>query len=301
METKHDKDQYWNKQRAHFRREFLKRSRKVQEWKQKIDKESEDYYAQGYDSHKRLEQVAKEICPYDPAKGMSILRRHYLFKKVEPYLFGTEPDMEEILALESMSPIEIVFDDGTKIIKTKYYDYFERALFDGQEVYERSLQDWKMIRNHWPILHAEQEMLGITSDEPLLAIDGVNKKEGTIMLRIHIDRQKGDIVRDIMCLLTLLKRESELIDNIKLGSSKKPQWDVYDKYLQVYDMKRANPKMQWSEIAKIVFPEEVTRERKPTHRKIRRKELVTNSAVSKVFRYWKEANKMVNKEGWKQI
>lgn len=145
-------------------------------------------------------------------------------------------------------------------------------------------------------------MLGITSDdEPLLAIDGVNRKEDTIMLRIHIDRQKGDIVRDIKSLLTLLKRESELIDNIKLAGSKKPQWDVYDKYLQVYDLKKANSEMEWSEIAKIIFPEEVARERKPTHRKIRKKELATNSAVSKVFRYWKEANKMVNKGGWKQI
>jgi hypothetical protein len=77
--------------------------------------------------------------------------------------------------------------------------------------------------------------------------------------------------------------------------------DVYEKYLQVYDLKDANPQMEWSEIAKLVFPAEVIKEHNAPHRKTRKKELASNSSVSKVFRYWKEADKMINKEGWRQI
>jgi hypothetical protein len=80
----------------------------------------------------------------------------------------------------------------------------------------------------------------------------------------------------------------------------KPRWDVYDKYVQVYDLKKANPNMEWSEIAKIVIPEEVEKHGAP-HRKTRKTELPSKTTIDKIRHYWREANKMINKEGWKKI
>jgi len=80
----------------------------------------------------------------------------------------------------------------------------------------------------------------------------------------------------------------------------KPRWDVYDKYIQVYDLKKANPNMEWSEIAKIVIPQEVENHRAP-FRKTRKTELPPKTTVDKVRHYWREANKMIDKGGWKKI
>lgn len=81
----------------------------------------------------------------------------------------------------------------------------------------------------------------------------------------------------------------------------RPQWDVYGKYLQVYDLRMQYPEMEWSEIAKRIFPDEVEKDRKPVHRKIRKTELPFKTAIDKVRHYWREADRMINKEGWKQI
>lgn len=127
----------------------------------------------------------------------------------------------------------------------------------------------------------------------------VDKEEKTIIIKIHLDRKKEDIIKDIKFLLDRLNKEAK---RYKVDfKAKKPQWDVYEKYFQVYDLKETNPKMEWSEIAKIVFPSEIIREHNAPHRKTRKKELASNSSVSKVFHYLKEANKMINKGGWRQI
>jgi hypothetical protein len=130
-------------------------------------------------------------------------------------------------------------------------------------------------------------------------IHAVDKGEKTVIIKIHLDRKKEDIIKDVKFLLDLLGKEAKVY-KVDL-KAKKPQWDVYDKYLQVYDLKEANPEMEFSGIAKLVFPDEVIKEHNAPHRKTRKKELASNSSVSKVFRYWKEANKMINKEGWRQI
>jgi hypothetical protein len=149
-------------------------------------------------------------------------------------------------------------------------------------------------------------LLDLQSPDPIsfLTLNAVNKKDRTITIKIHLDRQKEDIKNDLEFLLKLLALEAKMFD-LDIGISKKPQWDIYDKYLQVYDMKKANPKMEWSEIAKEVFPREVDRNRVPVQalgsRKIRKSEKAYDTAVSKVRYFWKEANKMINKGGWRQI
>lgn len=132
-------------------------------------------------------------------------------------------------------------------------------------------------------------------------IYAVDKEEKTIIIKIYLNRKKEDIIKDVRFLLDLLDKEAKRY-KVDL-KAKKPRWggDVYDDYLRVFDLKEANPKMEWSEIAKLVFPGEVIKEHNAPHRKTRKKELASNSSVSKVFHYWKEANKMINKGGWRQI
>ena len=137
--------------------------------------------------------------------------------------------------------------------------------------------------------------------EEFLKIHAVEKEEKTVIVKIRLDRKKDDIVRDIKFLLELLREEAQIY-GVDL-KAKKPRWRdrVYDDYLRVFDLKKANPRMEWSEIAKMVFPGEVIKGHNAPHRKTRKKELASNSSVSKVFHYWKEANKIINKEGWRQI
>lgn len=309
METNHEITTIGGlyKQRLDHRIEFLRRSKRFQEWKDRIDKELGPdlghFVKDDVRSMKRIEQVAKEMFPHDQIKGLSCIVDRYILKNIMPD-FGNDGEedpihwnLETFLAMENLSPIEIIFSNGDKISRIKFLDYFEKMIFQYKgENFDKSLEDWKEERKDNSLMNEVED----ADSSDLLALDCVDKKENTIMIKIHIDRQQKDILHDIVYLLKLLKWESDLLDT-DLGKSKKPQWDVYDKYLQVYDLKEANPKMEWSEIAKIVFPEEVERERKAVHRKTKKKELATDSAVSKVFRYWKEANKMINEGGWKQI
>jgi hypothetical protein len=130
-------------------------------------------------------------------------------------------------------------------------------------------------------------------------IYAVDKKEKTIIGKICLGRKKEDIFKDVRFLLDLLDKEAK---RYKVDfKAKKPRWGVYDDYLRVFDLKEAKPEMEWSEIAKLVFPGEVIKEHNAPHRKTRKKELASNSSVSKVFHYWKEANNMINKGGWRQI
>jgi hypothetical protein len=97
--------------------------------------------------------------------------------------------------------------------------------------------------------------------EEFSTIHGVNKGEKTVIVKVHLDRKKEDIVKDVKFLLDLLNKEAK---SYKVDlKAKRPQWDVYDKYLQVFDLKKTNPNMEWSEIAKIVIPEEVEKHRAP--------------------------------------
>ena len=101
--------------------------------------------------------------------------------------------------------------------------------------------------------------------EGFSTIHAVDKGEKAVIIKIHLDRKKEDIIKDVKFLLGLLNREAK---SYKVDlKAKKPQWDVYEKYLQVYDLKDANPQMEWSEIAKLVFPAEVIKEHNAPHRK----------------------------------
>jgi hypothetical protein len=151
-------------------------------------------------------------------------------------------------------------------------------------------------RNEWLGLNYKELPSELEEFSDIYAVD---KEEKTIIIKIYLGRKKEDIIKDVKFLLDLLDKEAKRY-KVDL-KAKKPRWGVYDDYLKVYDLKEAKPEMEWSEIAKLVFPGEVIKEHNAPHRKTRKKELASNSSISKVFHYWKEANKMINKEGWRQI
>jgi hypothetical protein len=149
----------------------------------------------------------------------------------------------------------------------------------------------------WYGLNYEELTIDVGGDEHF-KIHSVDKQEKTVIVKVHLDRKKEDIIKDVKFLLDLLYKEAK---SYKVDlKAKKPQWDVYDKYIQVYDLKKADPNMEWSDIAKKVIPEEVNKHEAP-HRKTRKTELPSKTAIDKVRYYWREADRMIDKKGWMKI
>jgi hypothetical protein len=110
----------------------------------------------------------------------------------------------------------------------------------------------------------------------------VDKGNKTVTIKIHLDRKKKEILNDIGLFLDILKREA-IHYNIDLKRPK-PHWDIYDKFLEVHDLRREDrKKWSWSKIARKMFPGEPLR-----------------SAIDKVRHYDRQAKKMIS-GGWRQI
>jgi hypothetical protein len=293
-------------QRLKYRVKFIERNEEFKKILEEIERETsidipkEDEPRR--EQVKRIVELGGRLFPNDPIIGAGLILRLYYLEKLEDLQREKEQiqvdskwGLYEYMAENSMSPIEIVYNDGKKIFGSTYLNNSEPWIFKyTDELYNKTKTIWKEERE-------DDERTGFKGLTPnSLALDAVNKEERTITIKIHLDRQKEEIKKQMDFLFELLEWEAEYLEE-DLGASKRPQWDVYDRYLQVYDLRKANPKMKWDEIAKRVFPEEIERERKAAHRKIKKGELATDSAVNKVFRYWKEANKMIDKGGWKQI
>lgn len=178
-------------------------------------------------------------------------------------------------AVEAIPAVEIVFSKGQKIIESKFLDYSE--LFN-------LLHSTKIFGKRW-------------RQENDLTLDAV-KKDETILIKVHLDRQINNIIGDIKYLFDLIRWERK-VEGKDSKSAKRPHWDVYDKYIEVYDLKKNNPQMSWSDIAIKIFPEET--HKNLAHTKPRKSLKPHPSAVDKVRHYWREANKMINQGGWKQI
>lgn len=187
---------------------------------------------------------------------------------------------------ERLTPIEIVATKGKKILESVFLPHSEELDFEDR--WPKSLDDWKKERMKHP---------GWSNKRSNLILDAYNKKENTILIKLHLDRQKEDLRRDFDFLLDLLEFEAELL-NVDLSSPKKSRWDVYDKFLQVYDMKKQNPKMNRSEIAEKLFPDDKYKNPNKNGRKEYRMPLW---ALENVRHYQDEADKMINKGGWRQI
>ena len=80
--------------------------------------------------------------------------------------------------------------------------------------------------------------------------------------------------------------------------SVRPRFGEFDKYIRVYDFKKANPKISWSDIAEKVFPQETYSN---PNKRGKKKTLVSQTAIDKVRHYYREADKMINKGGWRRL
>jgi len=128
-------------------------------------------------------------------------------------------------------------------------------------------------------------------------LNAAHKEDKTIQIKIHLNRKKGNILKDISSLLDFIEKEAKYRKfNLK---GLKPHWDEYEKYLRVYDLKKEHPMLTWAEIAKEIFPDEVKENVSP--HKFHTKTVAKQYAKDKVRYYWNRANIMINKGGWKEI
>ncbi len=117
-------------------------------------------------------------------------------------------------ASSRLSPIEIVYDENIKDLDCSWLSFDE----------EDSL-----------------------NDSICMAVD---REEKTIVIKIHLDRKREDIIKGVEYLLTFLKKEGKSADiDFKRP---KPHWDEFDKYLKVYDLRKEGK--SWKKIATQVFP-----------------------------------------------
>jgi hypothetical protein len=118
---------------------------------------------------------------------------------------------------------------------------------------------------------------------------------------INLDRKKEDIHKDIDLLFEVLKIEAKQRKRKPWHSPKRPQFDIYEKIIQVYDMLNESPPKSWSEIAKRIFPDEVhppeARSKKPR----KQESSATPNAINKAMHYAKVAKEMIEEGGWRQI
>jgi hypothetical protein len=283
--------------RMSYKTEFIRRNRRFKEIKGKIVKtrsESDDYR---YHFRKDME-FGKELLPEKPVLGAAII--HGALHTAETLQqFSNGKDLEEMLGIAGgLSTIDLVFSRDGEIYNAPNLNYGEPFIFDDlAESEQKTVDDWKKEREEAPDLFEEGGYQGV--EENILSLDAVDKKNKTILIRIHLDRKKEDIRRDITFLINLLEWESRKL-SVPLGNPKKPQWDVYDKYLQVHDLKKTNPEMSWSDIALKVFPRETVKNTS-YKRKPRRPTLPQQTAIDKVKNYWKQANIMINEGGWRRI
>lgn len=276
----------------------------------------------------KILELGKRLFPDDAAKGASMI--------IQFALRNTLEDLEEILAQEglpTLSGIEVVLSAGNEIIGTHPVEYFESDIF-RLSAKNKSLKRWigdhgfseynKGALPRTDTAGAEDEddyeaeedaraerkghLRHLLRTGNTLALDGVDAKDRTILVKIRLNRNKEDLQQDLNYLLNLLELEVEKLNlNFVFPKVRKSRWDketskkdAYEKYLHVYDLKKDNPNLEWSEIAKEVFPNEVE-DNIPAHRKARKTQMPSRTAIDKVRYYWRMANEMINQGAWKRI
>jgi hypothetical protein len=117
-------------------------------------------------------------------------------------------------------------------------------------------------------------------------LNAVDKKEKTILVRIHLERKKENILWDIGLLVGSITKEAKY-RKFPLQRPK-PHWDEYQKYLDVWDL-RVKKGMKFPAIAKKVLPK-YFEGKKPE----------PEAAINLVKHYFRQAKAMINGR-WKQI
>jgi len=79
---------------------------------------------------------------------------------------------------------------------------------------------------------------------------------------------------------------------------RRPGDDEFQKCMKVYDLKEESPKMSWADIAEEVI---VGCTYENPNKRGKKKVLVYQWAIDKVRDYYKVADNLINKEGWRQL
>lgn len=279
-----EKEEQLNR-RIFYKAEFLRRNKKFQEFKE----EYESFMSEG--KYAEIMGSIEEKLPEFASIPINFLLELFEFD----LKFPERPVSADIIESYDFPAIEVLlYDKNNKNrIIWNHYDFYKEGnadFFNNAVKEQYIMHEIKSVREEEVVFSPEMKF-------PVLSIDAVNREDKTVMVKVHLDRSREDIRRDLDFLLNLLDNEAK---HYKVDFKKvKPQWDIYDKYIQVYDLKKNNSKMTWLEIAKEVFPDQVYKDISP-HRKLPR-ELVSPLLKDTVRKYWKVANEMINKEGWKRI
>lgn len=205
-----------------------------------------------------------------------------LYLSIQELEEGKDEFLNELKKVVAGVPsIEVIYGSG-KGVKSVALNYLAR-----NEQYFRSIDNWRKKRTDQFSKHGRFFSL----------LNAVHKEDKTIQIKIHLNRKKENILKDIHSLIDFIAKEAKYRKfNLKRP---KPHWDEYEKYLRVYDLKKEHPTLTWSEIAKDILPDEIEKHVSPHKQQI--KILATQTAKDKVRYYWNRANIMINKGGWKEI
>jgi hypothetical protein len=165
-------------------------------------------------------------------------------------------------------------------------------------------ENMTQVVRSWP--DQQIRLLSFTKGRKLERLTKKNcPKQITIVVKIdplipfEKEYLKNQVIQRFQTHLDMLLEAQKRV--FKRKSATSHHWDVYEKYLEVYDLKKNNDKkISWPEIALKVFPQEVSKT--TAHRRKPKYDMLPlPTAVDKVRYYWKEANRMINKGGWREI
>jgi hypothetical protein len=231
----------------------------------------------------------KEFCNRNPDRKNELMEEEErLRRQIIEQGADASPELEERL----------------KKVSDELLDYeFPKMDFSSIKIKSREFEDLWYYHNYKEIpLQAEHEHVA--------TIHCVDPEDKTIIVKISLDREKGDIIKDINSLLDLLKKEGKT-NGLDLMSTKRRKtkeadsvFEKYDTYLEVWDMvnekvKEGKPLRDiFRETAKEMFQKDfqepdTLNEDDPDQR--------PESARKKVEHYYWEAYELIKEGGWRRI
>lgn len=141
-------------------------------------------------------------------------------------------------------------------------------------------------------------------------MDAFNRKEKTLLVKLHLDRSNADLkrdvcrvcdrARDVLAFVAEYEREMGLkVPALNLDFEKRPRTGVYKDCLRVYDrvreFKKNGQRVSWVRIAGEIFPDEV-KDSEAHWRRSRKVKLARPEAVSKVRHYYDVARRILEEE-----
>ena len=272
--------------RIQLRKEFIIRSGAFQNMKEQIEREMKDHKAIMAKKNKmkieahvlRICNLADQLFSNNPMLGASFIATAYV-NEGDPGDF-----IANYLARENMSPIEILIK-GNEEPEYHFLDYGERDYFEYYSEKLKSERKGKFFYRQF-------------------VLDGIDKEDKTIQVKIHIDQNKDQIKKDIALLLDLIDFETERLgadierQRQRLMKGSTSIWEKYTLYLRVWDsVERKGKSIRC--VARKIFPEDF-KEQHPKSDDMNAYIPNPESAEKKTKHYYKEAKKLIN-GGWRMI